>query len=256
MTVLELDPDVGLASTRVLAVMHYPDPADDQYRARFAVADHVGELAKLEAKQADEDLPLEEAEAVDELFKRRLAALFRDGGFPAVWQGGDPAGVIDAALKREVEGHTAGQILLCLLAFANNPRRRQHATVRRAVFTLEQGRKARPQRFAGKRVPASQSWILRAWSRFKPAAHLWAAARLEAGFARHGATEDVPLARFLSLSEEVARRTAQLAVPWPFDAENAWRLPEGTRLPEVRFQVPSINRAQILVPLRKYKARR
>ena len=253
MPILELESDAGLAWTQVWAVMYLPSLKDDSARRQFMHAHHVKELGELEQLRDKEDVTELEEEQSDSIYRLRLAAFFRDGGFPELWKVESPALVLENALAHQVRGMTAGQILLCLLAFANSRRRREHATVRRAIEMIMQTRKEKPLLHGGKKVPAGRSSIKQAWSQFKPVAHLWAAVRLERGPSAPTGLGDSPLGRLLATAEGLAAHAEELGVPWASDEKCAWRVAPGTPLPEVEFQIPSLNRAKLLVSLRSYR---
>jgi hypothetical protein len=254
--ILDLDDDTGLAWTQVLSVMHFPGPDDGEVRREFSLAYHVMQLAELERFGEDESADGCEAEQADELSKTRLTKFFRDGGFRALWESEAPAKVIDAAYQRELAGQTAGQLLLHMLACADNPRQRRHARVRRAIYLLEKARRDHPQTFNGRRVPFSRRWLKRAWSEFGPAAHLWAASRIEMGLSGSAAGEGAPLDRFLAFAELLANEATRLEIEWAADAEKAWRVPPGTPLPRVTYELPSINDPRVRRILRSYKPTR
>jgi hypothetical protein len=223
------DPSAGLNELdrlTVLAIMRRPFDADIARKTLIA--------AKVEA--------LAEACPYDyhiQLPVRDLALLARS----------EPsAELLCSAGKRKgcFGGWVAGEFLLLILNLAEKAP--QYASVNQTAHVLVDDLYGRQLR-SGKKAPCSRSVLLSEWSKFKSAAHLWAAFNiLSKG---NGPETRIPSPtlqtidlRLLAIAKELARRATtfkprggQASV---LDAAELWSVPSALSLPPIELHAPPV----------------
>jgi hypothetical protein len=147
-------------------------------------------------------------------------------------------------------GRLAGEVLLSVLSSAEYEPR--HATVRKALALV--GRHIVRNWPAGS--PASPSSLKAIWKKFKPVAHLWAAARYELEMHRREASELLEywmlpdrFLRFLAVAEKLrvmgenhrplgGRNNSSVLDRHVLNPDVTWKFPSDLELPEVTVRMP------------------
>ncbi len=251
-----------LAVLKVLAVMCHPDNIEHQ---RQLVASHQANIMSDYLSKAKEDLGRFFDSEVEDLLRSETE---REVSWnPTLLKDLISAPSYDAVLQRAIasnlDGAVAGEILKLLFRYAEHAP--EHASVRKAIHVVTQSLAGACDR-NGRKVNSSRASITRAWSKFRPVAHLWAAFRfweIELGKDPEWALAPDSLLGFLAVAEQFRKMGVRTLPPGDqaikhgpiLDPTTTWRVPPDLELPDVSLESDLLP-GEISRDLEKYRARR
>lgn len=243
----------GNLSLHIDAVMRFPK--DEAGRVAYINAGHMKELASFQdvlAVGADR-MPDDDRKMFEEAYRERYSAGFLPSGGFAQWSRHANNPEINQAYMPECHlgffpffhegGLVASEIVFYVLNSAETGNLKQ-ATINRAVKHLQRALAELARDISS--LPKHRDGLIKLWSAFKPAAHLWAAERLLVIKYQHPLFGNHPY-ELLAVAEELRRRgevhVSRHTNRPLLDSAETWRVPPDFSLPEVDINLEKMLRS-------------